>query len=55
MSREDTCRREELQSGGAGSNLGEIIKKAIDDGKLTNSEDHKILALADQDFQLDPQ
>jgi len=44
-----------MQFGEAGRKLGEMIKKAIDDGQLTNSEYNKILALADQDFLLDPQ
>ena len=44
-----------MQSGEAGRKLGEMIKKAIDDGQLTNSEYNKILALADQDFDIDPQ
>ena len=44
-----------MQSGEVGSKLGEMIKKAIDDGELTNSEYNKILALADQDFHIDSQ
>ena len=44
-----------MQSGEAEIKLAEMIKKAIDDGELTNSEYNKILALADQDFHLDSQ
>jgi len=44
-----------MQSGDAGIKLAEMIKKAIDDGELTNSEYNKILGLADQDFHLDSQ
>ena len=44
-----------MQSGEAGRKLGEMIKKAIEDGQVTNSEYNKILAFADQDFLLDPQ
>ena len=44
-----------MQFGEEGKKLGEMIKKAIDDGQVTNSEYSKILALADQDFLLDPQ
>ncbi len=43
-----------MQSGEAGSKLGEMIKKANDDGQVTNSEYNKILALSDQNFHLDP-
>lgn len=49
------ARRRGMQSGDAGIKLAEMIKKAIDDGELTNSEYNKILALADQDFHLDSQ
>jgi tellurite resistance protein len=42
-------------SGATGGKLAEMIKKAIDDGKLTNSEYERILALADADGVIDPQ
>jgi len=43
-----------MQSGKGGGKLGKMIKKAINDGQLTNSEYNQILALADQDFHIDP-
>ncbi len=42
-------------SGETGGKLAEMIKKVIDDGKLTNSEYEKILALADADGVIDRQ
>jgi len=42
-------------SGETGGKLAEMIKKAIDDGKLSNSEYEKILALADADGVVDRQ
>lgn len=42
-------------SGETGGKLVQMIKKAIDDGKLTNSEYERILALADADGVIDPQ
>ena len=42
-------------SGETGGKLAAMIKKAIDDGKLTNSEYERILALADADGVIDPQ
>jgi len=44
-----------MQSGEAGGKLGEMIKKAIEDGQLTNSEYNQILSLADQDYLIDSQ
>jgi hypothetical protein len=43
------------QSGKSGAQLTEMIKRAIDDGKLTNSEYERILALADADGVIDAQ
>ena len=42
-------------SGETGGKLAELIKKAIDDGELTNSEYDQILALADADGVIDAQ
>jgi hypothetical protein len=42
-------------SGETGGKLAEMIKKAIEDGKLTNSEYERILALAEQDGVIDRQ
>jgi len=42
-------------SGETGGKLAEMIKKAINDGKLTNSEYERILALADADGVMDRQ
>ena len=42
-------------SGETGGKLAEMIKKAIDDGKLTNSEYEQILALAQADGVIDRQ
>ncbi len=35
--------------------LAEMIKKAIDDGKVTTTEYDKIMAIADEDSHLDQQ
>jgi hypothetical protein len=43
------------QSGKSGAQMAEMIKQAIDDGKLTNSEYERILALAGKDGVIDPQ
>ena len=43
------------QSGKSGAQLGDLIKKAISDGKLTVSEYERILALADADGVMDAQ
>lgn len=42
-------------SGESGGKLAELIKKAIEDGKLTNSEYDTILAMADADGVIDSQ
>lgn len=42
-------------SGETGAKLAEMIKKAIDDHKITNSEYERILALADADGVIDAQ
>jgi tellurite resistance protein len=42
-------------TGESGGKLAEMIKKAIDDQELTNSEYERILALADADGHIDPQ
>ncbi len=42
-------------SGETGGKLAAMIKKAIDDGKLTNTEYEQILALADADGVIDAQ
>jgi len=42
-------------SGDTGGKLAELIKKAIDDHRLTNSEYERILALADADGIIDRQ
>jgi len=43
------------KSGETGGKLAEMIKKAINDGKLTNDEYDRILMLADADAVIDPQ
>jgi hypothetical protein len=48
-------RRLSMKSGATGGTLAEMIKKAIDDGKLTNSEYEKILAVAQADQVVDSQ
>ncbi|HPA72812.1 MAG: hypothetical protein KBA61_07595 [Spirochaetes bacterium] len=40
---------------GSGHKLAEMIKKAIDDGKLTTDEYERILFLADEDGHIDKQ
>jgi tellurite resistance protein len=42
-------------SGESGGKLGELIKKAIADGELTNSEYDKIMVMADSDMNIDAQ
>ena len=42
-------------SGESGGKLAAMIKKAIDDGQLTNTEYEQILALADADGVIDAQ
>ena len=44
-----------MKSGESGKKLADMIKKAIDDSELTNSEYDKILALADADLVIDSQ
>ncbi len=44
-----------MGSGETGGKLAEMIKKAIDDGKLTNIEYDQILAEADADGVIDAQ
>ncbi len=44
-----------MGSGETGGKLAELIKKAIDDGKLTNLEYDQILAEADADGVIDAQ
>jgi hypothetical protein len=44
-----------MKSGATGGILAELIKKAIDDGQLTNSEYEKILATAEADHVVDSQ
>jgi hypothetical protein len=41
------------QSGETGAKLAELIKKAIDDHKISSSEYERILALADADGVID--
>jgi tellurite resistance protein len=41
--------------GGTGGKLSELIKKAIEDHELSNTEYERILALADSDGVIDPQ
>ena len=43
------------QSGETGGKLAEMIKKAIKDGKLTNTEYDRIMMLADADGIIDSQ
>ena len=44
-----------MKSGETGGQLAELIKKAIEDGELSNSEYDRILALADADGVIDSQ
>jgi hypothetical protein len=48
-------RRNRMKTGETGGKLAELIKKAIDDGELSNSEYDRILALADADGMIDSQ
>ena len=42
-----------MASGETGDRLATIIRNAIDDGKLTNAEYDRILAIADEDGVID--
>lgn len=44
-----------MKSGETGGQLAALIKKAIEDGELSNSEYDRILALADADGVIDSQ
>jgi len=44
-----------MRSGETGRKLADRIKQAIHDGKITTSEYDEILAIADEDGQVDPQ
>jgi hypothetical protein len=44
-----------MKSGVTGGNLAEMIKKAIQDGKLSNSEYEQILSAAQADHVVDSQ
>ncbi len=44
-----------MKTGDTGEKLANMIKKAINDCELTNSEYDKILALADEDGVIDSQ
>ena len=44
-----------MKSGVTGGKLAEMIKKAIQDGKLSNSEYEQILSLAQADHVVDSQ
>lgn len=44
-----------MKSGETGGKLAEMIKKAIDDGKITNSEYERILEVAEADLVIDAQ
>lgn len=44
-----------MKSGESGEKIGKMIKKAIEDGRLTNSEYEKILAIAEVDLVIDSQ
>jgi predicted RNA binding protein with dsRBD fold (UPF0201 family) len=44
-----------MKSGESGEKIGKMIKKAIEDGKLTNLEYEKILAIAEADLVIDSQ
>ncbi len=43
------------QTGESGAQLAEMIKRAIEDGKLTNSEYDQIMMIADSDMKIDAQ
>jgi hypothetical protein len=44
-----------MKSGETGEKLGAMIKKAIEDGKITNTEYEQILAIAQADQVIDSQ
>jgi hypothetical protein len=44
-----------MKSGDTGEKLSAMIKKAIEDGKLTNTEYEQILAVAEADHVIDSQ
>lgn len=44
-----------MQTGDTGKKLSDMIKKAIDDCELTQSEHNEILALASEDHVIDAQ
>jgi hypothetical protein len=44
-----------MKSGETGEKLGAMIKKAIEDGKITNTEYEQILAIAQADQVVDSQ
>jgi hypothetical protein len=44
-----------MKSGETGEKLSAMIKKAIEDGKLTNTEYEQILAVAEADHVIDSQ
>jgi hypothetical protein len=44
-----------MKSGETGEKLGAMIKKAIEDGKITNMEYEQILAVANADHVIDSQ
>ena len=44
-----------MKSGETGEKLNAMIKKAIEDGKITNTEYERILAVADADHVIDSQ
>ncbi len=48
-------RRRQMESGETGRRLSELIKKAIADCELTNSEHREILTLAGEDHVIDSQ
>ncbi len=43
------------RTGESGAKLAEMIKKAIEDGKLTNSEYDQIMMIAGSDMKIDAQ
>lgn len=44
-----------MKSGETGGKLAEMIKKAIADGELSNTEYDRILMIADEDMVIDAQ
>lgn len=44
-----------MKSGESGERIGKMIRKAIEDGKLTSSEYDNILAIAEADLVIDSQ